>query len=98
MRLPDPNILVAARTHPGILRPASPFATALEFVQGVRAAESAVRAAPGPRHWETFVELCTNVEARGNLIPDARLAALDIESGSEFVTTDRDYARFPGLR
>ena len=27
-----------------------------------------------------------------------RNAALAIESGCEFVTTDRDYARFPGLR
>ena len=28
----------------------------------------------------------------------AWLAALAIESGCEFVTTDRDYSRFPGLR
>ncbi|MEN8162417.1 MAG: PIN domain-containing protein, partial [Myxococcota bacterium] len=34
----------------------------------------------------------------GNLIPDAWFAALAIESGSEWITTDRDYARFPGLR
>ena len=34
----------------------------------------------------------------GNLIPDAYLAALAIESGSEWITTDRDYERFPGLR
>jgi hypothetical protein len=35
---------------------------------------------------------------RGNLVPDAYLAALAIESGSDWVSTDRDYARFPGLR
>jgi predicted nucleic acid-binding protein len=29
---------------------------------------------------------------------DAFLAALAIETGSEWVTTDRDYSRFPGLR
>jgi predicted nucleic acid-binding protein len=28
----------------------------------------------------------------------ARLAALAIESGSEWITTDRDFARFPSLR
>jgi len=28
----------------------------------------------------------------------SRFAALAIESGSEWITTDRDYARFPGLR
>jgi predicted nucleic acid-binding protein len=32
------------------------------------------------------------------MIPDAYLAALDIESGIEWITTDRDYSRFPGLK
>jgi predicted nucleic acid-binding protein len=31
-------------------------------------------------------------------VADAYLAALAIESGSEWVTTDGDFARFPGLR
>jgi predicted nucleic acid-binding protein len=35
---------------------------------------------------------------KGDLVAHAALAALAIESGSEWVTTDRDYARFPGLR
>ncbi len=35
---------------------------------------------------------------RGNLVPDAYLAALAIESGSEWITTDRGFARYPGLR
>ena len=54
--------------------------------------------APGGRHWEIFLRTCHDAEARGNLIPDAWLAALAIEHGCEFVTTDRDYARFPALR
>jgi len=45
-----------------------------------------------------FTRLSKNVGAPGNLIPDAYLAALAIESGTELVTTDRDYARFPNLR
>ena len=53
---------------------------------------------PGPRHWEIFARLCRESEARGNLVPDAYLAALAIESGCEWVTTDRDFSRFPGLR
>jgi len=36
--------------------------------------------------------------AKGNLEPDAYLAALAIESASEWITTDRDFSRFPGLR
>jgi len=31
-------------------------------------------------------------------VADAYLAALAVESGSEWIITDRDYARFPGLR
>jgi hypothetical protein len=57
-----------------------------------------VTLAPGERHWDIFQRLCREVNAKGNLIPDAYLAALAIESGSEWITTDRDYARFPGLR
>ncbi|HEX5138283.1 MAG TPA: PIN domain-containing protein [Planctomycetota bacterium] len=42
--------------------------------------------------------LCRAAGARGNLVPDAYFAALAIESGCEWVTTDRDYSRFLGFR
>jgi predicted nucleic acid-binding protein len=32
------------------------------------------------------------------LVPDAYLAALAIKSGSEWITTDGDFARFPDLK
>jgi predicted nucleic acid-binding protein len=44
-----------------------------------------------------FTRLCRTADARGNLVADAYLAALAIESGSELITTDRDFARFEGL-
>jgi len=53
---------------------------------------------PGPRHWQIFTGLCAESGARGNLVPDAYLAALAIETGSEWISTDRDYRRFRGLR
>ena len=53
---------------------------------------------PGNRHWDIFTALCRAVSAKGNYVPDTFLAALAIESGSEWITTDRGYARFPGLR
>jgi predicted nucleic acid-binding protein len=52
----------------------------------------------GDRHWDIFAALCRKTRARGNHIPDAFLAALAIESGSEFVTADRGFARNPELR
>jgi hypothetical protein len=53
---------------------------------------------PGPRHWGIFERLCRETRAKGNLVADAYLAALAIESGAEWVTTDRDYRSFSGLR
>jgi uncharacterized protein len=76
----------------------STLAEALAFVEVVRGGAGAVRIEPGPRHWGIFTRLRDQVQARGNLVPDAYLAAIAIESGSEWITTDRDHARFPGLR
>jgi predicted nucleic acid-binding protein len=53
---------------------------------------------PGARHWGIFTALCRESGCRGNLVADAYHAALAIESGSEWITTDRDYGRFPDLR
>jgi toxin-antitoxin system PIN domain toxin len=84
-------------THPRVFREPSPLESALAFASEIRERPSCVRVAPGPRHWGIFLDLVRSAEARGNLIPDAYFAALAIESGSEWITTDRDYARFPGL-
>jgi toxin-antitoxin system PIN domain toxin len=85
-------------THPSIFQPATATRNALEFVEAVRAAPNCVVISPGIRHWSIFTELCLSVAARGNIVPDAYLAALAIESGSEWITADGDFARFPGLR
>ncbi len=50
------------------------------------------------RHWALFRDLCSRADCRGNLVQDAYLAALALEHDCVFVTTDRDFARFPGLR
>ena len=84
-------------THPGIFRPPTAMKTALQFADQFRGGANAVRIEPGPRHWGIFTRLCASAGAKGYLVPDAYLAALAIESGCEWVTTDRDYSRFPGL-
>ena len=85
-------------THPGIFDPPSPIADALAFVEELRRQPNCVAIAPGARHWEIFSGLCRASGVRGNLVPDAYFAALAIESGSEWITTDGDYGRFRGLR
>ena len=85
-------------THPKIFAPPSTLDSALRFVEEVRLHPNCVPVTPGTRHWDIFLHLCRMTRAAGNRIPDAYLAALAIESGSEWITTDRDYRRFPGLR
>lgn len=53
---------------------------------------------PGPEYGRILRELITGANARGNLVPDAMLAALAIEHGLTLHSTDTDFARFRGLR
>lgn len=85
-------------THPKVFDPPTPLPAALEFVDALKAQPSYVAIAPGNRHWGIFRRLCLESGVRGNLIPDAYLAALAIESGSEWISSDRDFSRFKGLR
>lgn len=89
---------VRITTNPRVISPPIPLPNALAFADTLRAAPGVVIVAPGGRHWEIFGRLCREAGARGNLVTDAYLAALAIESGGELITTDRDFARFPGLR
>lgn len=85
-------------THPRVFRDPSPLETALEFTEGLRTAPSALLVAPGRRHWSIFARLCRSTEARGNLVPDAFMAALAIEWGATWYSADRSFARFADLR
>ena len=85
-------------THPRIFSATTPIEVALSFVDDIRSADNFLSINPGRRHWEIFTSLCRKAGARGNLIPDAYLAAICIESGCELVTTDREFSRFPGLK
>jgi uncharacterized protein len=76
----------------------APIGRAPAFAEALRSQPNAVVIAPGPRRWEVFARLCRAADARGNLVPDAYPAALAIESGSEWITADRDYSRLPGPR
>jgi toxin-antitoxin system PIN domain toxin len=53
---------------------------------------------PGQRHWSLFRRALLEGQVRGPLTTDAELAAITIEYGGVLYTTDRDFARFPGLR
>lgn len=83
-------------TNPRIFDPATPMDTALAFCQHLVDWPRASLITPSRRHWELFTGLCRGI--KGPLVADAYIAGLAIEHGCEFVTTDSDFARFPGLR
>lgn len=84
-------------THPRVFDPPAPLDSALRFVAALREQPNALVVRSGPRHFGLFESLCRAADARGNLVADAWLAALALEHGCTWVTSDRDYARFPGL-
>ncbi len=77
--------------------PSTP-AEALSFCDAILDAPAAMRVRPGERHWRIFHGLVAQHGLRGNNVPDAYLAALALEQGATWVTTDRGFARYQGLR
>jgi uncharacterized protein len=71
---------------------------ALAFATAIREQPHAIVVHPGPRFWSIFGDLCLRHRASGRLVPDVVLAALAVEHGCEFVTADKDFRKFPGLR
>jgi toxin-antitoxin system PIN domain toxin len=53
---------------------------------------------PGEQHWGLLRRMLLEGQARGPMVTDAQLAALTVEHGGVLYTSDRDFARFPGLR
>ncbi len=85
-------------THPKIFPMPSGLDEVIGFCDILLAQPHRVVIQPGDRHWDIFKSLCEKTDARGNLVPDAWFAALAIESGCEWITLDRDFAKFPDLQ
>lgn len=85
-------------THPKIFNPPSSLDMAFGFVNQIRNRPNGIIIKPETGNFNIFERLCKAAQATGNLVPDAYHAALAIESGSEWVTFDRDYSRFEGLK
>jgi len=90
--------VVRIATHSRVFARPSELKEVLAFCITVMAPAHCVLVQPGTRHWSIFCRLCEEADARGNRVPDAWFAALAIESGCEWITLDRDYARFSALR
>jgi hypothetical protein len=85
-------------TNPRIRKDAFTVEEAAAIVAGWLARPTITLLNPGERHWEILRDMMTKGQARGPLVTDAHLAALAIEHGAILATSDRDFARFPGLK
>jgi toxin-antitoxin system PIN domain toxin len=76
----------------------TPTADLLAFADLLLSQPNCRQVTPGAGHWRIYSDLCRKSNAAGNLTQDAWFAALAIEQGCEWVTSDRDFGRFAGLR
>jgi len=84
-------------TNPKVFKTPSSLDETLQAVERIRRLPNCVPIRPGERHFELFTNICSEGHAKGALVADAYLAALAIENGCQWMTFDRDFARFPGL-
>ena len=85
-------------THPKVFEAPSTLLSAIRFTEQIRSLTNAVCLAPGAMHWQIFMGFMEQINARGNDITDAYHAALAMEWGCEWVTTDKGFKRFKGLK
>ena len=85
-------------THPRIFHPPTPSGAATAFVDALLAQPTSVALRPGTGHWRIFRGMSATLRLTGNRIPDAYHAALAIEHGCEWVTLDRGFSAYSGLR
>lgn len=89
---------VRIRTNPRFVSEPRPVKETLEIVEELLSLQGVQVAEPGPRHLAILRDLIERANARGPLVSDAVVAALALEHGAVLASTDRDFARFPGLR
>lgn len=99
--LPWPCIYEFIRvvTHPRVFDPPSPLESVLDDLESLVSSPSLTLLGEGPAHFSHLRRALVDGRATGNLVHDGHIAALAIENGvSEFLTADRDFARFPALK
>lgn len=97
-----PNVVWASFLRIVTNRRAFPEPSALEqafaYIEAFRDHPSHRSLEPGPLHMLLLRRVCENADARGELVPDAVLAAIALEHGSAVASLDRDFARFACIK
>ncbi|MEO8510748.1 MAG: TA system VapC family ribonuclease toxin [Chloroflexota bacterium] len=100
VRIPLTSALAFIRigSNPVVFRQPMSVATAVGIVAEWLDRPGVSLALPAAGHWTRLAKVATEGQARGPLVTDAHLAVLAQEHGAVLCTTDRDFARFAGLR
>jgi toxin-antitoxin system PIN domain toxin len=89
---------VRLATHPKVSRKPGTVAEAHAFMETFTAQPLYLSYAHQPRVIPEFTAVCTESQARGNLVTDAYIAASARALGAAVATFDRDFRRFDDLR
>lgn len=90
--------MVRIVTNPRIMADPAPTREAMHYVAAIRAAVRGRDLSSTSATWATMARLVQHDRGvRGNLVPDAYLAAMAISHGCRLATADRGFARFDGL-
>lgn len=90
--------VVRITTNPRVFQMPSSVEEAFAFCNNLLGQPHCNVVDPGESHFEILQRLCIETDTRGPRVSDAWFAALAIEWGCDWVTLDRDFARFPGLK
>ena len=86
-------------THKRVFNPPSTVAQAAAFIEEVVSAPSCELVRPGHEFFNLLIACVREVNASGNLIFDAQIAALCHQHGIDTIlTNDRDFGCFQSLR
>lgn len=99
--LPDAVLTGCLRilTHRKVFADPMSASAALQYVAALRSAPAARDVTASEATWQQLASLVDGDPVlRGNLVPDAWLAALALSHGAALVTRDRGFSRFPKLR
>ena len=100
VRVPLVSVLAFIRigTNSSVFRVPLDTGEAIQIVEGWLDRDGVELGFPTARHWAVLRRIACAGQARGPLVMDAHLAAITAEHGGVLYTTDRDFARFEGLK
>lgn len=92
------SAVVRIASHPKVFPVPSSTTDTLAFCRTVISSANAIQIEPGAGFWDRFSSVVSASGSRGGEISDAYLAALAIEHDCTFVTSDRGFQKFEGIR